>query len=378
MRRPLSRGFPAGVGIITAFLSVILLLTPLIALGLPASLRDHTYDEVSFRYIARTQLPPTRSPEAIVEASMNYTRRQLWLIHYPDPYSAKPFRYLVDGVGWCDYVTKVFCKLVVNRGIPARYTCLMDATGISPHTIAEIYTEGNWRPVDPFHLMIYRDKHGVWPTLEELTPAFVERLPRFTALRGTTSGWDESILAVARRTLPTRHAPDRSDDFLREKHLLDRIADLYVDLFGRPFAEWYQDRYLERELAPLPDPAERLWLSARHYHLYGRLERAEKRYRQLLALGQTPHREPAALFLCQLLIDEKRFSETRSLLNGFAQEMPQARWPYFPLSVCERELGDTEQELRDIQIYRRRNGQHYGLEAAERFRQLSPTKNSLL
>ena len=157
-------------------LALIVVLSPFIALVLPDPWSRHMYHEISFQLIAGNELPETRSPDAIIQSAIDYTRRHLWLFDSQNPYSGKPFDYLVEGVGWCDYHAKVFCRLLAARGLHARYVFLKDQNGISPHTVAEVFISDQWRAVDPFFNLTYSRHDGEHATLETLTPGFVTAL----------------------------------------------------------------------------------------------------------------------------------------------------------------------------------------------------------
>ncbi|MDD4910095.1 MAG: transglutaminase domain-containing protein [Candidatus Omnitrophica bacterium] len=261
----------------------VILLSPLISLLFAnSSLGRHAYHEVSFQVIAMKELPSSASLEGTIQSAVDYTRSRLG--HYfsdSRPYAGKPFDYLVEGVGWCDYQAKVLCKLLAAKGISGRYAFLMvnDDVSSSPHTVAEVYYRGKWGVVDPLHNLIYRNDRGEAVTLEEITaetgsPAYL---------------------------YPIRHAPVRSDDFLSEKHLFDLIANKYARIFGRAFAVVYQDAYLGMTAPKIKDPAARMLYKARNYHLYGRNEKARLLYRQILSnYPANRFSERAGIFLREL------------------------------------------------------------------------------
>ncbi len=349
-----------------------LALSPVLALALPESLRRHAYHEVSFRWIAQ-QILPQGPADAVALRAADYTREHLWLFDDSRPYGGKPFDYLVEGVGWCDYQAKVFGQLLAAKGVHARYDFLRDAGGNSPHAIAEVLLDGTWRPIDPYYGLVFAKTTGEWATLEELTPEFVEALPAVQRSRGN-EGVHGEIMGTARRTFPLPQPPQRSNDFLSDKHPLDALAGAYVRWFGRPFVHWYQDRYLDRQQGRWPSVADRLWYAARHYHLYGRLDRAEERYRLLLALEpRTAYDERARLFFSQLLLEQGRFAEARDLLARFAAERPGSSWVPFYLGKCYEGLGDVAQAR--AQYAQVRATKLYG-DSQERLRALAPSDTS--
>ena len=370
LRRPRARAWrrvAAGLGI-TGLAAV--LLAPVLALWMPGTVAQHAYDEFSFALIARRVLPAAGTPEQLIQAATDYSKRHLWLIDNPVPYDGKPFDYLVEGIGWCDYAVKVFGRLLATRGMHVRYAFLKDAQGSSPHTLAEVYVRGKWRVADPFFNLIYKTESGEWPSLEDVTPDFVDRLPQMARLRATTSEAVPNILDVARRTYPLPQPPQRSDDFLRDKNLFDWITDAYARLLGRRFACWYQDQYLRR-LAAIPDPQQRLWYQARHYHLYGRLEEAERAYRALWA--QRPvarYAERLPLFLSRLLIRQRRFAEALAVLEEDLREHPGNRWTHYHLALCYEGAGDRAKAITHFERYQTLHGTKFALEASAHLHRL--------
>ncbi len=369
------RGRPArawrrvAAGLAVAGLAAVLL-APVLALWLPDTMAQHAYDEFSFAFIARRVLPATGTPEQLIQAANDYAKRHLWLVDNPVPYDGKPFDYLVEGIGWCDYAAKVFSRLLATRGMHVRYAFLKDAQGSSPHTLAEVYVRGKWRIVDPFFNLIYETESGEWPSLEEVTPDFVGRLLQIVRLRATTSDAVPNIIDVAQRTYPLPQPPQRSDDFLQDKNLLDWIADAYARLLGRGFACWYQDQYLRR-LAAIQDPQQRLWRRARHYHLYGRLEEAERAYHALWE--QRPvarYAERLPLFLGRLLIRERRFAEAQTVLEEEVTQHPANRWAQYHLALCYEGAGDRAKAIEHFQRYQALHGAKFALEAAAHLNRL--------
>ncbi len=96
------------VGALTILL--LALSSPVWVLGVPGSWKRHVYQEISFQLIARHVLPSSNAPKDVIRAAIRYTQRHLWVIDNQPPYVGQPVDYLVEGIGWCDYHAKVFCK----------------------------------------------------------------------------------------------------------------------------------------------------------------------------------------------------------------------------------------------------------------------------
>ena len=358
------RGLMALLG---ALLFVVL--SPLIALFAPLPLQRHVYHEMAFQLIANRELGHSHAPEEIVNAAVDSSRRRLWLVDNVAPYPGKPFDYLVEGVGWCDYTAKVFCKLLAAKGIHARYVFLRDGRGRSPHTVAEVYLHGQWRVVDPFFSVVYPIGNG-WARLEDITPAMVEALPEIALLKQTKSGFPGTVVSVGKRTFPLPEPPTRSDDFMADKHIFDWVADAYVNVFGSRVADWYQDLFLQRRLAGIPDPVDRLWVQARHYHLFGRLSLAEPCYRRLLALNPSRYHERTTLFLARMLIWGHHYREARDVLNTYLGTAPDTPWAHFQIALCDDALHDQPETIRHLYRYLELGGWKYAVQAMARIAQL--------
>ncbi|MBI3320649.1 MAG: hypothetical protein HYZ91_00070 [Candidatus Omnitrophica bacterium] len=368
------RGITLAVG--GSVLLIGLLLAPVLVLWLPGSWKYHVYHEISFQVLARNELSEARTPEEVVRKAIDFTRRNIWVFPDSQPYSAKSFEYLVNGIGWCDYQAKVLCCLLAARGLHARYAFLIDRDGVSPHTVAEVYLHGAWRAVDPLFSLIFAKETGEWATLEELTPDFIESLPDMVLLGTANPDIHAHILELAKRTFPLPRPPHRSDDFLKEKHPFDGLADAYVAFCGKRFAEWYQDQFLRRHLATIQDPNERLWQEARNYQLYRRFTRAEPLYRALLARELThTRREQTTLFLSRLLRREARFWEAREVLEAFLQESPQTPWVQFQLALCYEGLHDTSQAIAHYEQYQQLRDDKFAPEVLRKLARLHPTSS---
>jgi len=325
---------------VVIFLLPFLLLTPILSMFLSDSLKRHTYHEVSFEVIARNELPQEGSDEAYLTAAMEFIQENLWLFPNSHPYDGKPFDYLVTGIGWCDYYAQVLCELAAVRGIAARYSYLVDKNGVSPHTVVEVYLDGAWRACDPYFNLIFSRDGEPWRTLEEVTPQLVAGLADVRLASGNEDAY-RSIIGTAERVYPLPNPPQRSDNFLEEKHILDWVARGHVKLFGPYFSHWVQDRYLAGVLPEISNPIERLWVEGRSFHLYGRFLRAEQLYWKIFKHRNAgPYRERAALFLTQILIRQERFKEARDVLAYVLEEKPNTEWAHFYLGDCYAAVGD--------------------------------------
>ncbi len=287
----LGRVRAACAGLATLVL-VIVVGSPLIALVLPGPWKRHVYHEISFQLIARNVLSDAKTDDDRIRMAVDYTRRHLWLFGDSQPYDGRAFDYLVEGVGWCDYHAKVLCQLLAAVGIHARYDFLIDRNGVSPHTVAEVRVRGEWRAIDPFFDLSYLDAGGDWANLEEVTPALIAQLPDVGLIKQVNDPLYQNISDVAQRAFPLQRAPQRSDDFLAEKHIFDFVAAGYVRLFGARFANWYQDVYLSQSLPQIRGSCPRMTL--------GRVKRPDRNLTSPFPASAGPGRAaPAGRTACR-------------------------------------------------------------------------------
>ena len=352
---------------VSAALLLAVAAAPVAVLWGPPALRYHVYRELSFQVIADEAFADADQPEEVVQAAMQYLNRHLWVFSDSHPYDGKAFEYLVEGVGWCDYYAKLFCELLATRGLHARYAFLKDQSGESPHTVAEVRLGGRWRAVDPFFNMRFTRNTGEWVGLEEITPELVEQLRTVQIFRTMNPRAFENISEIARRTFPLPMPPKRSDDFVEDKNVFDGEIAAYFRLLGRPFAHWYQDRFLERRLADMEDPLARLWYTARNYHLYQRCDKAEPLYRELLARdAQGRYTERATLFLGRLLLRQERYEEARDVLERYVRMRPDHPWARFHLGRCYEGLGLFARAAAQYRSYQQLHGRKFSIEAIRR------------
>lgn len=98
-----------------------------------------------------------------IKAQTSESQRQIdlalsWVTQYVRPQDASPspiisddyFNILKRGSGYCDQAAYVFSVLSTRLGIPARMIMLQDQNGVSRHTAAEVYLDGNWQYIDPW------------------------------------------------------------------------------------------------------------------------------------------------------------------------------------------------------------------------------------
>jgi len=313
-------------------ITVVVLLAPFWILWCPwaSSWRAHAYRSLMYDCLTQQVALDDRSSEELIEHLMQYVQTHIWSSPADVPYEGKPLRYLVRGVGWCDYMAKVLMRLLAMRGMPARYAMLQDASGISPHTVAEVFYDGRWGVVDVLFGIRFVDAHGDPLTLEALSasPELLEAQPTMAWLRQHRPVQAAHIQMLYTRFLPLPQPPRRSHSGTKRLTVFDRLLLHYARWGGPRFVAWYQDRYLAASGVARPStPSEHLRL-ARHWHLAGRADLAKAAYTSCLKEFSARAVQSEARFWLGLLQWELEGNArgAHATFEALLAENPDSRW----------------------------------------------------
>ena len=99
-----------------------------------------------------------------------------WTHENVRPQYASPHRLVTDdafsvlrrGFGYCDQNAHVFATLATLAGYPARMLFVYDASGNSPHTVAQVRVENRWVVADPWLGVLPVDPTGAPMTVEDM------------------------------------------------------------------------------------------------------------------------------------------------------------------------------------------------------------------
>jgi hypothetical protein len=193
---------------------------------------------------------------------------------------------LIRGGAVCDSMAWTLVRLAEQRGIDGRIAWLTDENGVSPHTVAELWIDDEWRVFDPYYGVIPRNPDGTVATSDQIARGNL----------GTGS--------VAYRTSEDRRIQGFPDELIginlfSSTHVFYESANpgLLTNIRTRVLTEmtavtWpvIQDlhRLLDREHRYLPRdemPGDAAYLTARRYHLAHRYERARDFYQQAIDEG---------------------------------------------------------------------------------------------
>ena len=265
---------------------ILILLSPVISLFLPYSLRYHACQRLVFNAIVDKETKGCKTDEEKVLALFNYV-----VDHEKakgTPYKCKPLDSLIYGEAYCDFQARTLNLLLGIAGIPSRYAMLLDKDGISPHTLNEVFLNSKWCVYDTTMNIIFMDQKGNKLSLADLTfkPELIDEV-----------GY-KNLLALYQRIIPIVKEPRRSTPVLFQTHIFDYVMDAYFKTFKNSFLDLYQDYYLASIKGRYKEEDLFLFYKARQYHLAYRMEMAISCYKRILnKYPNSKHYEEAMSFL---------------------------------------------------------------------------------
>ncbi|MEX2424811.1 MAG: hypothetical protein WD990_12610 [Acidimicrobiia bacterium] len=189
---------------------------------------------------------------------------------------------LLRGWGYCDSTAMAFVQVAERRGFRGRLMFLHDETGVSPHTVATLMVDGEWRVFDTLTHRYVRDDVGALATLDDIAsgraavtgerfdPAWYGRATVFYETPEPAGIWQW-----------VKSAPTSMLSAVGRSPLGDVIAEVYmraepptfITVDGRVWEDW-------------SDPGDRAFWEARNEHLFtGDHARAAELYGRAIALG---------------------------------------------------------------------------------------------
>jgi hypothetical protein len=209
-----------------------------------------------------------------------------------------PVGTLIRGWGYCDSIAMAFVQVAERIGFEGQLVFLQDPdTGTSPHTVATLKIDGEWRVFDVLYRGVSRGSDGSLSTVEDVASG---RAP--TTSPSVEAAWFEKV-AIFYQTRPAETMRDRGKTMARQAVTLlpswaMRLAQdayllgappTYTETNGQLWEDWQDDLDLD-------------YWKARNYDMFGRLDRARPLYERLV--GQAPisrHAASARVFLRQAM-----------------------------------------------------------------------------
>jgi hypothetical protein len=183
---------------------------------------------------------------------------------------------LQRGYGYCDQASLAFARLAQERGIPARMLFLYDDQGNSPHTVAQVFLNGDWRVVDVLYGVIPRRPDGQIATVADLLAA-----PDLLGTSRVNVDWYRRAQPIPLVAADATHA-GAVLEWLGEQaaHLPAPAIALLQDAYLHLPAPTYVDTegHLVEDFRA---PDSRLYRTARNQQLFGRARAAVQTYQRL-------------------------------------------------------------------------------------------------
>jgi len=328
------------------FIFLAIFLAPFTSLVLSGSLRDHTYRELIMHVIAVQETRGLSSKSDIAKKLFYYTAKNT-LLNPGDvlPYEEKDLGYLINGLVFCDYQADILANLCAQRGIPARYCMLKDKTGVSPHTLTEIFLDGKWRVFDPAQICYYSTATGELATLQDLSqnPDLIFQHKRMQKIKEDSSDTYASLVSVYKKMFPLPQPPQRSSSKIKRISVFDRIGFIYYALGGENFLRTYQDLYLKIRTKNMT-PQQKIYYLARNYQLVQRLAEATAAYHSLIRdYPDSSYFNRAVIFLSFIYSDQKKdyrhAIKTLSLLLKEPRNTPYQKYAWYYIGKSYMSLG---------------------------------------
>jgi hypothetical protein len=313
-------------GCTLAVLVLIVAVSPFISLVLPDKYTKHTYYRLLYRAIVEKQTSCLNNSHEKAERLFGYVVEHTFA--QSTPRSAKPAESLISAEAYCDYQAQLLNALLGVAGIQSRYAMLLNADGLSVHTLNEVYLGSKWAVFDPTWNMIYRDAQGDYLSLEQLSvdPGLIWAQRKLALLRVYDDSQYEDWVSWFKQMFPCPRIPQRSIPRIQQYHLLDFVADAYFRLFKEPFFCLYQDLYLKLKKKSIPQDDTQLLFWARNYHLGYRFAEAGRLYREVLKRQPDSAYLNGAFFFAGVLAYDTRDYEAARVYFQRIVDSHHGRW----------------------------------------------------
>ncbi|MBU1998106.1 MAG: transglutaminase-like domain-containing protein [Candidatus Omnitrophica bacterium] len=304
--------------------------SPFLAISTYTKLSRSAYKNMAYRIIAEKETESLKNNEDIIFRLFIYTRKHIFIPTNAAPGDWDLLDYLITGTGWCDHEANVFNKLLSVKNIPARYVYLKNRSGISPHTVSEVYFNRRWSVFDPQNGLYFRLGDGKYATLNDLSdnPELIFNHSELAKLKLLDQKRFIDQKEWFSQMFPVIIQPDRSKPFTEWNNMFLWAFDLYTRFFGQKFINMCQDIYLKKEMRGIKQEDKKLFLLARHYHIFYRGNLAVNAYISLLnRFPNSIYRQDVIFFLSEFYMDiEKNLAKAKEMLLLTFIEYPESRW----------------------------------------------------
>lgn len=216
-----------------------------------------------------------------------------------DPGSAviddDPAGTLLRGWGYCDSIAMAFVQVGERMGFEGQLVFLKNPeTGTSPHTVATLKVDGEWRVFDVLYRGVSRAADGQLATLEDVATT---RAPLTSPKVQAAWFRDPTVFYQTRpaQTLAYRARsavrwgvsllPSWTMRFAQDLYIRTQ-PPTYVETNGTVWEDWQ-------------DAADLDYWRARNYDVFGRSDQAKRMYAEVIQSPGSPYAGPARTFLMQ-------------------------------------------------------------------------------
>jgi hypothetical protein len=308
-------------------LSVSLLLLAGFSLRTIYSVRHSLYREFLYAVVAHRVTRGAASTESKLAAVerlhefvyLNVRTPYPWLIY------DSPADVLIRGSGYCDQAVLVFIHLLHHVGVPGRQTLLKRHDGVSPHTVSEVFLNGEWRVFDTLYGFVPRRPDG-----QPAAAVDFRSMPELLKGSRADPEWYRNTEVTV--TLGNGGSePDQASTFGRFSGLVawipDWLADGVQDLYVLLRAPTYTTTTGE-VVEDFRNPDSRLFFKARNFHVFLRARKTEAAYEELLRrYPSSDYADDAWYQLAQLRLSQLGDpGSALAALEVFFAQYPTSRW----------------------------------------------------
>ena len=318
------------LGISLVVIAAVLVLAVLTNSRLQEKL-EHFYTRVVFQRIADRVTQGAADPQSSVLRLLDFVHARV--VPPPNDRSIgdiEPLEILAAGRGWCDQNANVFGQLARTLPLDVRLVFLIDGNGRSPHSIAEVYLNGEWRVVDPFFGVPIFNRGGKLATRKELgeDATLITETPNVKLFVQIDPERDFSQMAALYKQEPEIFNTWRG----KRKVWLDQIPEPVRQMILGVIQELYFQLPIATRGLSL---REQLMKRAHHYTFLGRTRAAEQIYARMIAQSEDKRiRQDARYFLGRYYEQLGWFDEAQKQFNLSLKEESATGWSsYIYLSM---------------------------------------------
>jgi len=272
---------------------------------------------------------------------------------------------LVRGISTCDQRAWMLGHFVGRLGIDNHVLMLKG------HGASELYLGGGWRYCDPLTVG-FVNKGTVLASYRDIcdNDRLFTGLSLFDGLkkydgdiyRALADYWETDIFTEEYPVNSVWNNPFLTKDIKRR--VITRIISIYYSIFGKYFANSYQDLYLatrseikiegDYDLSIL-EKGDMYLFKARNYELFSRFDKSKAYYEIALnhLNGSSMKDEDALYFYSKLLYKTEDYSIAKTFFDKFINKYPQSRWlpyAYDYIGDIHKRRDDLDKALRNYRL----------------------------